>query len=478
MKICPIVLAGGSGTRLWPLSRKSFPKQFLDNLFDNSLFSDTLSRVSEFPFESLPPIILCNDEHKFLALNDIKHSNQEISKILLEPEGKNTAPAITLAALYLKERFDEEVLMLVLPSDHKIDDKEELYKCIDKLKPHAESGSLCALGIKPSFPNTGYGYLEHSKAFNEEEVLELRSFHEKPSLDKAKEFIGSGNYAWNSGIYFFSNRVLLSSIERTHPLISSSCKDVFNFKKDEEDFISFEKIKFSEIPSDSIDCAVMEKSNQFKIPMHVSYLNTYWNDLGSWPAILETFEKDDFGNSTHGDVLSVDTENSLLISGDGALLSTIGLKDMIVINSSDALLVASVDSEANIKRIIGILEEKGRNELIDHRKVSRPWGDFTVIEDRDNYKVKNIRVNPHSSLSLQRHKHRSEHWIIVSGRAVVIKDQEEIELVENESIYIPANTIHSLMNRYDEDLHIIEVQTGNYLGEDDIERLEDKYGRT
>ena len=477
MKICPIVLAGGSGTRLWPLSRKSFPKQFLNTLFDESLFAETLTRVSILPFECIPPIIICNEEHKFLALNDIRNSKLDSYKFILEPEGKNTAPAITMAALYLEEKFDEEVLMLVLPSDHRIDDNKELFKSIDDLKPFAESGSLCACGVDPTFPNTEYGYLEHSKIYSKEDVIELKNFHEKPISSKATEYLSSGNFAWNSGIYFLSNKVFLSAIKQTAPSILSSCKQAFDGKNDEDDSIYFQKHQFTEIPSDSIDFALMERSGNFNLPMHMSYLNTFWSDLGSWSSILKTLKKDDFGNASIGKVIPLDTENSLLISNDEIILSAIGLKDMIVINSSDALLIASVDSEAKVKEITEILKEKEKKELIEHKKVYRPWGDFTVIEDRENYKVKNIRVNPHSSLSLQRHKHRSEHWVVVSGKATVIKGEEEIELVENESIYISANTIHSLINRYDEDLYIIEVQTGDYLGEDDIERLEDKYGR-
>tara|TARA_B100001250_G_scaffold65148_1_gene51622 strand:+ start:40531 stop:41973 length:1443 start_codon:yes stop_codon:yes gene_type:complete len=477
MKICPVVLAGGSGTRLWPFSRTSYPKQFLDNLFSQSLFTEVLLRISELPFDIIPPLIVCNEEHQFLALNDINALNLEISKIILEPEGNNTAPACTLAAIYLDENFDEEVLMLVLPADQKIGSKKELYRCINSLKPYAEKGSLCTLGINPTSPHTGYGYLQVSDKKKKNGISKLIGFHEKPTRDRALDFLSSGDYFWNSGIFLFSSHTFLSSLDKSKPSILSSCKEIFTSKKEDNHFLFFNKEEFLEIPSDSIDYAVMEKSFEFGIPMYMASLDTEWSDLGSWSSIHQALNKDKHGNASEGDVISIDTKNSLLISGN-ALLSTIGLEDMVVINTSDALLVASLDSEDKVKDLTELMKESNRSELQYHKKVYRPWGNFTVIEESKNYKVKNIQVNPYSSLSLQRHKFRSEHWVVVSGKALVTKNEEELELEENESIFIPANTIHSLKNKYDEALNIIEVQTGSYLGEDDIERLKDDYGRT
>tara|TARA_B100002052_G_C15886303_1_gene601681 strand:- start:364 stop:1797 length:1434 start_codon:yes stop_codon:yes gene_type:complete len=476
MKICPVILSGGSGTRLWPFSRTSFPKQFLDNLFSKSLFCEALERVSGSELKLLPPIIVCNQEHQFLALKDIKKSGTNFTKVLLESEGRNTAPACTLAALYLQESFEEEILMLVLPADQKIESNNALFKCVNSLQPLAENGSLCTFGIKPKNPHTGYGYLQVSASKKDKEVYKIKRFHEKPSRNDAKTFMSSGDFFWNSGCFLFSNYSYLESLKKTSPLILSSCNDVFDTKLEQDKFIFFDENEFAKIPSDSIDYSLMEKCSSFGIPIHMAELTSEWSDLGSWSSIHEISQKDENGNSIEGDVVSLDTLNSLLVSED-SLLATMGLKDMIVINTQDAILVASKDSEDKIRNLIEILKQKKREELNSHQTVYRPWGTFTVIQETKNHKIKKIIVNPNSSLSLQRHKYRSEHWIVLSGKANVVKGEEVFELLPDQSIFIPANTVHSLINKQDENLSIIEVQTGSYLGEDDIERLKDDYGR-
>jgi len=478
MKICPVILSGGSGTRLWPLSRSAYPKQFLDLSGEgSSLFMQTLDRCVDFKIDIQTPIVVSNEEHRFIIAQQVRESNIEKSDIILEPSGRNTAPAITLAAMHLERVVDEDCLMLIMPSDHTIQPQEDFLRSVNSSIEEAVLGSVCTFGILPTKPHTGYGYIEVDEGSDLFlGVNTVNSFREKPSLDDANRFIKQGNYFWNSGIYLLKQSVFLESMNEIAPEIISFCRKSMTKAIHDSDFIRPDPENFSNCPSISIDHALMEKIIDKGRSVKTSHLIAEWNDIGSLSSLLDVLPKDIDGNGIHGDVLSIGTKNSLLHSSDG-LLTAIGLQDMLVVKTADAVLVAPKNKDQEIKEIVNNLKMLGREEAVFHNEVHRPWGTYEVLHESKDFKVKSLKIYPGSQLSLQMHNKRSEHWVVVEGTATVRLGEDTFNLEENESTFIPSNTKHSLANNTDSLLEIVEVQTGSYLGEDDIVRFEDQYGR-
>ncbi len=473
-KIIPIILAGGSGSRLWPLSRKSFPKQFL-NLIDEdqySLLQNTYKRIESLENFS-KPIIICNEEHRFIAGDQMRKLNIKPLEILLEPEGRNTAPAITIAALKALEIYNDPIL-LILSSDHAIQNKTKFTASIQESIKLAEENKLVIFGVRPTYPSTGYGYIKSIDQLDQNyyKASRVDKFIEKPDLKNAKEIYQDKKYSWNSGMFVFKARTILDELQTFAPDMINNCKICLHESKNDLDFLRLDKKHFIKCENISIDYAVLEKTKKaFVIP-----LNCGWNDIGSWESLWKISGKDINMNALKGKVILKETSNSLIRSEEKLVVS-IGLKNIILIDTKDALLVADKKNSEEIKDIVSLLDEKGFNEGKVHKKVYRPWGSFLSIEENNNWQIKKIEVNPGAALSLQKHHHRSEHWIVVKGKAKVqINDKVKL-LFNNESIYIPLGTKHRLSNPGDKPLIIIEVQSGDYLGEDDIVRFEDNYGR-
>jgi mannose-1-phosphate guanylyltransferase len=465
--IIPVILSGGSGTRLWPLSRTLFPKQFFSLLNDTTLFQDTILRLPE---DLSDPLIICNEEHRFLVAEQLRQIGSNNSGIILEPTGKNTAPAIALAALKLIDNSQDPSL-LVLSADHLINDNKAFQKAINIAKTYSEQGKLVAFGVKPTKPETGYGYIEVDNSLDTK-CYDIQSFKEKPNLTNARNYLDSGSYYWNSGIFMFKASEYLDELNKFEPEILSICRKSYNKTDKDLDFLRINNEEFNNCPEKSIDYAVMEKTkNGVVIP-----LESNWSDIGSWDALWEAKHKDDNNNVITGDVILEKVTNSY-IQGTNRLLSVIGLSDIVVIDTQDALLVADKKNVQNIKNIVEKLKNEKRGEIINHRKVYRPWGYYDSIDSGQGFQVKRISVNPGSKLSLQKHQHRSEHWVVINGIAQVTCGKKVFKLKENQSAYIPKGEIHRLENREKTPLEIIEIQTGDYLGEDDIIRLEDDYER-
>jgi len=480
MKICPIVLSGGSGSRLWPLSRSQLPKQFVNLGSNKSLFQDTVSLYKNMPKEVLPPLIVCNENHRFLVSRQLKEIDCDHSGIILEPKSKNTAPAIALASAYLQKECTEDLLMLILPSDHIINSKNIFKTAVVDAKKYAEQGSLCTFGVRPSKPHIGYGYIETSNqtktGLNNQSLMEVKSFKEKPDLETANKYLKGRNYLWNSGIFLFGVKRFLEVLKKTEPDIHRFCIDSVKSSKRDDNYILPDEQIFKKSPTDSIDYAVMEKAIDMGFPIHVALLNTDWSDLGSWDSLLEVMSKDKNGNAIKGDVIVIDTKNCLLHNDQG-VLTAVGLHDMVLVNTTDALLVTSIDNTERVKEIVEELKSKGREEINFHSEVHRPWGTYETLKQGMGFQVKRIKVFPGEQLSLQLHHQRSEHWVVVSGKASVTLGEEEFTLEVNESTYIPLGTKHSLANQTNSMLELVEIQLGAYLGEDDIVRFEDRYGR-
>jgi len=464
----PVILSGGSGTRLWPLSRRQHPKQFLPLVSNQTMLQETIVRLQGITGLN-PPIGVCNESHRFMMAEQLREVNIPPAAIILEPMGKNTAPAVALAALAADS---EEEILLILPADHVITDISSFQAAIKDAEKMAEKGYLVTFGIVPTSAETGYGYIKKG-AENTDLAFDVAAFVEKPDLTTAQQYVDSGDYFWNSGMFAFKAGRFLEELQKYHPDMLAACRESYRSAKIDEDFIRLDKTVFSQCPADSIDYAVMEKTDKaIVIP-----LDAQWNDVGSWSALWDVTEKDEFGNAISGDVLTVNTKNSFLHSGS-RLIATVGVSDLVVVETPDAVMVASKDHVQEVKRIVDQLMEQNRSEATIHRKVYRPWGYYDLVDDGDRHHTKRIVVNPGAKLSLQKHHHRAEHWIVVKGTALVTKADETILLTENESTYIPLGVVHCLENPGVIALEMVEVQSGSYLGEDDIVRFEDKYGRT
>lgn len=471
----PVILSGGSGTRLWPLSRSSYPKQFLPITEEKTLFQLTLERISKLNQELANfqnPIIVTNENHRFIVAEQLRQQ-KTAAQILLEPMARNTAPAIAAAA-ELALSHGEDPVLLILAADHVIEQQEAFNQAVAVGLSAAEAGKLVTFGIVPTAPETGYGYI---KSQNKIEKTQLQSypvaqFVEKPNFETAQQYLADGFYLWNSGMFMFKASIYLQELEKFNPSIVKNAKNAIRESKNDLDFVRLDKASFEQCPEDSIDYAVMEKTEHAVVVP----LNANWNDVGAWNSVWGVSQKDENGNSIRGDVITHDTHNSL-IHAQTRLVSTLGLENIVVIETADAVLVADQSKVQDIKKIVEKLKQSNRTEINTHRKMYRPWGSYDSIDNGSRYQVKCIVVNPGQKLSLQMHHHRAEHWIVVNGTAKVRKGDETVLLTENQSIYIPLGEIHSLENPGKVPLELIEVQSGSYLGEDDIVRFEDVYGR-
>ena len=465
--IVPVILSGGSGSRLWPLYRKKYPKQFLSLINETSLLQDTILRMPE---DASNPLIVCNEDHRFIVAEQLQQINSSNNGIILEPIGKNTAPAIAIAAMTLL-KTEEDPILLVLSADHIINDNQKFLKSIEVAKKIAEQDNMVAIGVKPNKPKTGLGYIEID-SLEKEEYHKIISFIEKPSLEFAKKYLESGNYYWNCGVFVFKASVYLKELEKYEPEIFNACKKSSISTQKDLDFIRLNNKEFYQCPDKSIDYAVMEKTN-FGV---VVPFNGIWNDIGSWETLWDSKSKDSRNNVSEGDVILDKVKNSYIHSSN-RLVSVHDISDLIIIDTDDALLVSSKKKSQNIKNIVQKLKYDNRGEIDNHRKVFRPWGYYDSIDSGTGFQVKRIYVNPGAKISLQKHKYRSEHWIIVKGIATITCGKKVFELKDNQSTNIPKGEIHRLENKEKNALEIIEVQTGDYLGEDDIIRLEDDYKR-
>ena len=466
MSIQPVILAGGTGSRLWPLSRELYPKQVISLAGDLSLLQTTLQRVSELP-DILPPIIVVGEEHRFLTKTQVEELNLFPEyHILLEPFGRNTAPAICGAAFFARKESEQDPVLLVLPADHLVSKKQEFAQAVERAVELAEEGHLTTFGIVPDHPETGYGYIARG------EGDKVASFVEKPDLETAKRYLAEGSYLWNSGMFAFSVDSLLEEMEKYSPKIVQTMGESVERGRIDGVFFRFEQELMAESPSDSIDYALMEKTDRAVVVQ----ADIGWSDIGSWLALWEVSEKDERGNVASGDVLLEDVENSLVRSED-TLVAAVGLKDTMVVETADAVLVAPMDRSQDVKKIVSRLKREKRDEFHVHKTVYRPWGSYTTLELHGRFQIKRITVNPGAKLSLQMHHHRHEHWVVVAGTARVVNGEESILLHEDESTYISAGTKHRLENPGVIPLELIEVQIGSYLGEDDIVRYDDAYGR-
>ena len=472
--IIPIILCGGTGSRLWPLSRKSYPKQYIDVSSENknSLLQKTIKRITNIN-NLKAPILVCNEEHRFIAAEQIRELGIKATSILLEPFGRNTAPAVTLAALIALKK-EEDPLLVVLSSDHEVKDNKKFIEAIEKGINYAEDGNLVTFGVVPNSPETGYGYIKSEKPYNANnlEGENIIEFTEKPELELAKEFLKDKRYYWNSGIFAFKAKTIIKEIENLSPEILICCKKSINQSQIDLDFQRIEKESFKKCQDISIDVAVMEKTKLGKIiPMSVG-----WSDIGNWNAMWDFSKKDDFGNHLQGNILLKKSKNCY-VKSENKLLVGLGLENIIIVDTNDATLIANRDESQGVKNIVKELIDNGIPQGITHQKVYRPWGHYQSLVEDPRWQVKLIYVKPGEKLSLQMHHHRSEHWVVVSGTAKVENGEKIIYLSENQGTYIPLGAKHRLTNPGKIPLTLIEVQSGSYVGEDDIVRFEDKYGR-
>ena len=465
--ITPIILSGGSGTRLWPLSRKLHPKQFINLVNDTTLFQDTILRLPEGVAD---PLIICNEAHRFLAAEQLRQIHKNSNGIILEPIGKNTAPAIALAALKFINN-GEDPLLLVLSADHLIQDTDAFHQSIKIAEELAEKNKLVAFGIVPDKAETGYGYIQ-ADIDGATDYYNIQSFTEKPNQEDAQKYLDSGNYLWNSGMFMFKASTYLQELEKFEPEILVACKKSCQTEYKDKDFIRLNDDEFQQCPEKSVDYAVMECTKDGVVVP----LDANWSDIGSWDALWDAKNKDDNGNVSEGDIILDKVKNTYAYSSN-RLVSAIGVSDLVIVDTQDALLVADKKYSQNIKNIVNQLKKDGRSEADNHRKVFRPWGYYDSIDADDGFQVKRILVNPGAKLSLQKHQHRAEHWVVVKGIAKITCGDRVFVLNKNQSAYIPKGEVHRLENQEEVDLEIIEIQTGDYLGEDDIIRLEDDYQR-
>ena len=467
--LTPVILSGGAGTRLWPLSRELYPKQLLALTGERTLIQQTALRLEGL--SAVAPVIVCNEAHRFLVAEQLREIGIKPAALVLEPLGRNTAPAIALAAhAALKAAQGVDPLLLVLPADHVIRDVPAFQKAVHAALAAAGEGKLVTFGIVPVSPETGYGYIQ--RGADQGAAFAIRRFVEKPDVERARQFLAAGEYYWNSGMFLFSARRYLEELGRFAPEMARVCAEAFAAARSDLDFTRIERQRFEACPADSIDYAVMEKTRDaVVVPLAAG-----WSDVGSWAALHEACEADAHGNVARGDVICEDSEGCYLYA-ESRLVSAVGLKDHVVVETKDAVLVAPKDRVQDVKKLVHRLKEAGRYEHSLHREVFRPWGSYDSIEAGPRFQVKRLKVKPGAVLSLQLHHHRAEHWVVVSGTARITRGEEVFFLEENQSTYIPIGVRHRIENPGKIPLHIIEIQSGSYLGEDDIVRLEDQYGR-
>ncbi len=468
--LIPVIMAGGSGSRLWPLSRELYPKQFLKLDGEATMLQATINRLQQL--ESAPPLVICNEHHRFLVAEQLRHLGKLAHNIILEPAGRNTAPAIALAALTAQQTSGdgEDPLLLVLAADHVIRDEAAFTASVQSAILHAEAGKLVTFGIVPTHAETGYGYIR--RGAEQQGAFAVAQFVEKPDVTTAERYLASGEYYWNSGMFLFRASRFLAELEAFRPDIYAACAQAVGTINPDLDFVRVNKTAFLACPSDSIDYAVMEKTaDAVVVPMDAG-----WSDVGSWSSLWEISNKDEQGNVFRGDVMQYASQNNYVFAESG-LVSLVGVDNLVVVQTKDAVLVVDQHKVQDVKMIVEELKAAGRSEHRMHREVYRPWGKYDSIDNGRRYQVKRITVKPGEKLSLQMHHHRAEHWIVVSGTAKVTNGERTFLVTENESTFIPVGAVHALENPGKMMLELIEVQSGTYLGDDDIVRLEDRYGR-
>ncbi|MBF0129933.1 MAG: mannose-1-phosphate guanylyltransferase/mannose-6-phosphate isomerase [Alphaproteobacteria bacterium] len=470
-KIHPVILSGGVGARLWPMSRALYPKQLMPLASERTMLQDTVLRVSGKSFAA--PLIVCNEEYRFIVAEQMRGIDVTPANILLEPVGRNTGPAAAVAAMVIAAR-DPDAVMLVTPSDHVILKPGKFREALGIAATAARAGALVTFGIRPDRPETGYGYILHGAACDDAQgCYKVVRFVEKPDLATAEGFLAEGEYLWNSGIFAFTARTFLTELERYQPEMVAFCRDALAGASRDLDFCRLDSAAFKEVPFLSIDYALMEHTTAAAVvPVEMG-----WNDIGSWSALWDTGDRDEDGNVLHGDVLAMDVRNSYIRS-DGLLTAVVGLDDLVIVVTSDAALVVHKDRTQDVKEVVDELKRRGRHQQERHLTIHRPWGQYRSIDGGERFQVKHITVQPGGKLSLQMHHHRTEHWIVVHGTARVTRGNDTFLLHENHSTYIPLGVLHRLENPGKVPLWLIEVQSGSYLGEDDIVRVEDNYGRS
>ena len=493
--VIPVILCGGSGTRLWPLSRSGFPKQFLVLSGDGSsqsLFQQAVDRINSVANSKITlgnTLVVTNEDHRFLVLDQLREMKSIHASLLLEPIGRNTAPALSMAALCAQQLIsnisnnDQDPILVITPADQTIANPVAFTKALQDCVATVEGSpqTICILGITPNAPETGYGYIQYIGAKDHNNAYVVDRFVEKPDLQKAQEYLADGSYLWNSGMFVLRASTWLSALKEFRSDIFEGSQKAWQSKSEDSadgvDFIRPGKEEFKSIPSESIDYAVIEKCPQSHYPIKMVELDAGWNDLGAWDAVWQVGKQDSDGNVISGDALLTNSKNSL-VHATSRLVSAVGIENLVIVETADAVLVADRSNSQDVKNIVAQLEVQGREEKNLHRKVARPWGWYDSVDEGDRFKVKRIQVKPGASLSLQMHHHRAEHWIVVKGIAEITNGDQVITLTENQSTFIPQGQTHRLANRGTEPLEIIEVQSGSYLGEDDIVRFEDTYGRS